>query len=505
MPAPVAKRPTRPVVVEKKSGPPTWVKIVLGATAVLVAAHFYLLHKVGQVADGIVQAIGMFASASHRGAYYTWDGNLGFQRLSIEPQGGGAPLLVVQEVELQTPGWLWVLRAFNPAAGRGIGGRLGAALGDASLPGAERLRLMLRGVDLDLNPLLPPGMPDIGLASGALFESEGCTNVRYFVPLQLRSDLGLPHAGTNLALGYEVRGSDQLRVDFRYESPGLSQTRFEVDWRSNDPLHFLESDGDEEKPLAMRLVIEDAGFLAARNRWCAEQAGIDADEFQRRHITTIRRVLEVYGLRLSPESEEVYSSFARGGGTLTVEATWPAQLPATGLEQYPPEQRLQMLQPQIWRNSNTRQPLGLEFVPARPLPAAFAGSVYDLLARNADSAASGAAAPLASLNAAIGKLATPEAAEAPTPAAPEAAPEKPKPKRPSAPQPTPIGLATEDLIAAIGERVEVQTDDGRSRVGRLVSVDPKVLTIQVNVSGGKADLSFTRARIRAVIANPQLR
>ncbi|GMU42434.1 MAG: hypothetical protein DYH17_02185 [Xanthomonadales bacterium PRO6] len=504
MPAPVAKRPTRPVVVAKKTGLPAWVKMVLGAAGVLVAGHFYLLHRIGEVADGLVQTLSMFANASHRGAYYTWDGNLGFRRLSIQPQTGGASSLVVQEVELQTPGWIWVLRAFNPAAGGGgLIGPLGRSLGVGDLPAADRLRLLLRGVELDLNSLLPPGMPDMGFASGALFETEGCSNLRYFVPLQLRSDLGLPYVSTDLAIGYTVTGNDQLRVDFSYESPGLAASRFEVDWRTRDPRRFLDGGDAEQKPLAMRLVFEDRGFLAARNRWCAEQAGVDADEFQRRHITTVRRVFEIYGLRLSPESEEVYSDFARSGGTLTVEATWPA----TRLDQYPPADRLRLMQPQIWRNSNRRQPLGLEFIRPRPLPAAFAGSVYDLLARKEDLADANAPAPLTALGSSIGKLAAPAASAAPEESqpAPEAVPEQSGRKRPSTPQPTSIGLATENLIAAIGERVEVRTDDGRSRVGTLVSVDPKVLTIQVAVSGGKADLSFTRARVRAVIANPQLR
>ena len=42
--------------------------------------------------------------------------------------------------------------------------------------------------------------------------------------------------------------------------------------------------------------------------------------------------------------------------------------------------------------------------------------------------------------------------------------------RPAAPEPTPIGLASENLIAAIGERVAIETDDGRSRIGTLVAV-----------------------------------
>ena len=115
-----------------------------------------------------------------------------------------------------------------------------------------------------------------------------------------------------------------------------------------------------------------------------------------------------------------------------------------------------------------------------------------------------AAAPLEALGERISSL-TPPTPEGSAEAKPETEVAEPAPRpppRPAEPQPTPIGLATEDLIAAIGERVAIDTDDGRSRIGTLVAVEPKTLTIRMVVSGGKADLSFSRERIRAVIANP---
>lgn len=505
------KRPIRPPPPPPKKGPPTWVKIVGGGLVALVGAHFYLLHQINQVADGIVGALNMFATASHKGGYYTWDGNLGIKRLRIESSSGGNAALAMQELELETPGWWWVLQLANPLEGRA--GRLSRAagmLGDRSgalLPSADHLHLHLRGFELDINDFLPPGLPDVGFATGAVFETEGCSNLRYFVPLQLESDLGLPYAGANLRMGYRATGSDQVAIEFVYDVPGVSQTRIEMDWKTDDPRHFLEADGEGESPQGWRMSVSDAGFIAARNRWCAEQVQVDADEFQRRHITTVRRILEVYGLRLSPEAEAVYSAFAKRGGTLNLEATWPTQVPAASFAGYPPAQQWELMQPQIWRNISSRQPLVLEFVKPRPLPTAFSGSVYDLLARNADAGEPGAATPLAELGERISALKPPEpAAPAAADAAPAAAEPPPRPApRPAEPQPTPIGLASESLIAAIGERVAIETDDGRSRIGTLVAVEPKTLTIRMVVSGGKADLSFSRERIRAVIANPSSR
>jgi hypothetical protein len=505
------KRPIRIAPVERKSGPPIWVKILGGGVLLLVGAHFYLLHQINQFADGIVDTANMFANASHQGGYYTWDGNLGIKRLRIESSTGERASLTMQALELETPGWWWLLQLANPLEGRA--GRLARAtslLGDNSgtlLPATDHLHLHLRGFELDINDFLPPGLPDVGFSTGALFETEGCTNLRYFVPLQLTSDLRLPYAAANLSLGYRATGPEQAVIEFVHDVPGVSQMRLELDWKTDDPRHFLEADGEGESPTAVRLSVSDAGFVEARNRWCAQQAQVDPEEFQRRHITTVRRILEVYGLRLSPETETIYSAYAREGGSLGLQAEWPKDVSATTFAAYSPQQQWELMQPRVWRNGGIRKPLVLEFVKPRPLPAAYSGSVYDLLARNADIADANSAAPLEALGERISSL-TPPTTEGSVDAKPEAEVAQPAPSRPSRPaepQPTPIDLATENLIAAIGERVAIETDDGRSRIGTLVAVEPKTLTIRMAVSGGKADLSFSRERIRAVIANPARR
>ena len=117
--------------------------------------------------------------------------------------------------------------------------------------------------------------------------------------------------------------------------------------------------------------------------------------------------------------------------------------------------------------------------PSRPLPQAFSGSVYDLIARNADAGMrryDDAPGPARRSHARADDA--PPDADAPRrcrEAAPAAAA---PPQRPSRPQPTPIGLDTPSLIAAIGEPVAIETDDGRSRIGRLTAVDKTTLTIQ---------------------------
>jgi hypothetical protein len=499
------KRPAPIPRSERSTGFPMWLKVTAGVLATLVAAHFYLIYRINQFADGVVQSVGMFASASHRGGYYTWDGNLGINKLRIESDAGGTASLYIQELELDTPGWWWTAQLVNPLESRAgrfsrTFARTSDTRGGSMLPSTDSLFVRLRGLELDVNDLLPPGLPDIGFTTGVPFETEGCSNIRYFVPLQLQNDLRLPYERTDLSVGFAVTGSDQVTMSMQIEAPGLVSSSFEIDWQTDQPRRILDSDGVGERARALRWIINDRGFNAARNSWCAEQAGVDADEFQRRHITTVRRILEVYGVRMAPETESVYSTFASNGGVLTMEAKWPSEMSAELFAQYPAEQRWQVLNAQIWHDSDASIPMALTFVRPRPLPQAFSGSVYDLLARNADAAAANDASPFAELGDRMRAM-TSAAPDARAAAAPKPV-EAPAPRQPSRPQPTPIGLDTPSLIAAIGETVSIETDDGRTRVGKLTAVNPKTLTIQRRVSGGKADLDFSRERIRAVIANP---
>ena len=410
------------------------------------------------------------------------------------------------ELELDTPNWWWVLQLANPLETRAQRLTRAFALADSEddaplLPATDHLYLRMRGFELDINSLLPPGLPHVGFATGAPFETEGCSGIRYFVPLQLRQDLGLRYERADLNIGFAASGSEQAVVVFEIDAPGAMNSRFEIEFATDEARHFLESDGDGERPTALRWTLNDLGFTAARNDWCAEQAKIDADEFQRRHITTVRRVLEIYGIRMTPETEAVYSEFSRNGGSLTVEAKWPAEITTELFASYPPEQQWQVMQPQIWRDDAVQVPLTLEFVAARPLPSAYSGSVYDLLARNADAGKATAETPLAQLGQRMRALSEPlPEAGAPAPATKPAA--APVQQRPARVLPTAIALDTASLIAAIGERVAIETDDGRSRIGTLTVVTPTTLTIQMRVSGGKADLDFTRKRVRSVIANP---
>lgn len=507
-------RTIRPTRAERSTGIPRWLKFSGGVLLLLVATHFNLVYQVEDVGDAIVGPLQAYTTASHRGGYYTWGGDLGIRRLRIESPDGQA-YIAMDGLELDTPNWWWTLQLANPFSTRlnmlseGMGLSSPSALfGRAQLPSADALHVRMRGLELELNSVLPPGTPNMSFASGALFETEGCTSVRYFVPLNLQRDLRLAYTKTDLSFGYHIEGADKLILEGELDAPGAVTTRFEGELQSSDPRTLLTGDAQDGKLTALRWIVNDHGFINARNQWCAEQADVDADEFQRRHITTVRRVLEVYGVRMSPETEAVYSSFAASGGTLLIEAKLPANFDPARYASYSPEQQWLSLNVRIQHNNGSAVPMTLDFVAPRRLPAAYAGSVWDLLARNADSAANAdSGSPFAAMGEqmrAMTQASGDPESDSPTatPAAPTSATTPAEPAASKPREPVLLALDSASLEAAIGKRVQVETDDGRKRLGELVAVDAKTITIQQIVSGGKADLSFSRERLAKVELRP---
>jgi hypothetical protein len=474
---------------------PTWAKVAGGLVVLLAALHFTIIRKVGRFADEMTSAISAMVPASHGGGYYTWDGDLGIRRFRVESANGQA-YLSVKGLELDTPDWFWTLGLVNPLSQRGGVSRiLARAGGEALLPSARQLHLRLRGVDLEVNSLLPPGTPNISFSSATLFETEGCSNVRYFVPLNLSRDLRLPYVQTDLSLGYLAMGPDSARVEFVLDAPGVMTTRYEMDVRTSEPERLLEGVDPAQRVSAVRMVFEDHGFVAARNQWCAEQAGIDGDEFQRRHLSTVRRVLEVYGVRMSPETETVYQAYARDGGRLVIEAELPESFDVERFSALSGENAFAMLGARIRHDEDAAVPMSLEFVKPRPLPRAYAGSVWDLLARAEDNAQVAEVSPLGVLGERVRALRREEDEAA---AAAQPAPQPSAPSEPEEPARIELALDSASLEGAIGRRIEIITATGQRIEGELVAVGEKTITIKRQVSGGRADLDYERERLQSV-------
>ncbi len=493
---------------QPKGGVPRWLIVLVILGALLFAAHLYIVNRIERSVNFVSAMAAGMVDITHRGGYYTWDGDFGINKLRVETPDGSTGRLTIDKLELDTPGWGWSLGLLSPDIGLGKG-RARQALGGGDAPvllDADSLGLKMIGLEFDINSLLPAGMPSVSFASGSIFEAEGCTNARYWVPLNLTQDLGLPYQRVDLAIGYRTENSNTVVESYELDSPGLSRVRFERELTVANPASYLADGLATAKVKLHRWVLEDSGFLAARNRYCSEQSKIDEDEFLRRHLTAVRRVLQTFGVQPSPETEVLYADFVRKGGRLEIEARPTLELSPAVLASYEPAQIWEIYNAKLRHDDGSFQPMGVEFVPPRPLPDAYSGSVYDLIARNADTQDAPAVSPAAGIGDKLRALATkpPEETPAAEPAPPKVV-QPPKPMPRARPQPVPIQLNTESLIAVIGERVQIKTNDGKAHVGVLSGVDPKVVSMKVKVVGGYAELSYARERLVSVEVNPDAR
>lgn len=488
----------------KRGGIPRWMSAIGVLGVVVIAAHFYIVSRINRSIDAVSAAATGMLTISHRGGYYTWDGDFGVRRLRIENADASVIYLTIDALELNTPGWGWTLQMLLLDLGFGRNRPSGFGVDAPQLPDADELGLTMIGFDFDVNSLMPPGMPSMSFASAAVFETEGCTNSRYWVPLNLRNDLGLPYQRVDLSFGYRKLAPNMVGEYMELNSPGLSSIRFEREALTSTPESYFNGGFLTAKTKRQRWTIDDQGFLAARNRYCSEQSKIDEDEFLRRHLTAVRRVLQVFGIQPSPETEVIYADFVRQGGRLEIEAEPTLELDAKLISQYQPAQLWEIYNARIRHDEAAFQPMALQFITPRPLPRAYSGSVYDLIARNADTGA-GNASPMAGLSdrllATLPSNKQDEAESAPA-APPPPTPVVPAAPRPTKPQQVAIGIDTGSLTANIGKRVQIKTTDGKTRIGVLIDVGPKTLTISVKVGGGNADLSYARERITGVEINP---
>lgn len=210
------------------------------------------------------------------------------------------------------------------------------------------------------------GLDLIGNTSLSLFEAEGCAQDHWWVDDELE-EMGLPDSPLSMHLSWK-RANNRLHLRHELSRPGIGRLSYRGERGVDESVPLLglyEIPLDE--PASEHWHIIDEGFVAARNRHCANKDGIDAAAFVERHLLSVRRVLRSEGLAPTRSLATAYREFATRGGEfiLTLE--------------FPPEEGLALGDDPVLGDlvghvkGNiviNNQPLGLALteVQARPLP-----------------------------------------------------------------------------------------------------------------------------------------
>lgn len=386
------------------------------------------------------------------GTVLALNGDVGIRRLVIEPKAGSpmpALRVTADRAVVRTPGIFWVLRSAVLGVPDEIPSRFGFSLTGAGIDGSpEAMQAAMVGGHV----MFP-------------FELAGCEPA---LSPDVANALGLGEADGNFAFTMEYGGASHLRLRIEAETPDQARVTGDISLALGpgaDPSARLVGAGFE----SATVVIEDKGFGARRNAYCAKKLGVTPQAFVEQHLQAVRARFAADGLVPGAAMDQAYAGFVLGGGKLTIQAR-PLR----------PGPLVQM------------QGLGLESL----------GLFVDATVKHNDNFA----APLVFLSA-DQYAPAPETPAAADPAEAPAA-EGAEPTRPPEAGINPLAAGTEipfdDLPKHIGAEVEVSTNIGTVRRGVLAGASSISIVIKLAAEEGGFPLSMPKSTLVKVRLAPPL-
>lgn len=441
--------------------------VVLVLVLAIGGYGFLLLHQLNfLVGRSLLVAFGD-AETTYRSAWVDWDGDVTAKEVVLYPWGQGEPDLVVrfERVRVDTPGWAWLLRsAFDKQVG---------------IPSMERLHVALEGVASSEG--IDPSFGDLGVmgaASASPFEAEGCMADGMWVREELLA-MGLDPMPTTLDFDYRI-ADGQLHTEVVLDTPNVSTARLQRREKIASGNALLI---DFEPTMAgfERWTVQDQGFVAARNAFCAKKDGTDVATFVGRHVESVARLLETIGVAADAEALQAYRDFAANGGEVTFGGDYVRPLPSEGFyEARESGEALARMHGILERNGKRLTVQWRRFDP-RPLPARETGTATyaALLAERAGTPAAGASPPA---------HATPAVATS----TPDGVVSHANLISPGS------TVAWEDLGGLQGRWIQVWTAHNAPRHVMVLGMDRGQLHVRARLGGGHADYRITRdAYLRA--------
>jgi len=233
------------------------------------------------------------------------DGNVTFHAVNAAiGQGAERANWRAAEVDLDTPGALWLIRR--------------VLLDDNTLP--ERLGITVHGLQIPA-AALGPAQESSWLSPLSLvpFETRGCGIVSRFSVADYQR-MGLNPGAQQQHLEYRYDAANAaLAFAAQLDSPPFSSITLHGDLQKFDP-QMLSGRGDWQKLHVAELALGyvDTGYLAKRNRFCAQQAGTNATQFVDQHVAAVQAFLAEHGVQPSDQVTALYRSLAAEGGRVTV-------------------------------------------------------------------------------------------------------------------------------------------------------------------------------------------
>jgi hypothetical protein len=320
-----------------------WKSLRIGALLALAALGALKLAQY-TVARGQMERLASAVAPSLRLGYSdvsgALDGRVILEDPRLEVLTGPARGSVVRasRATIEPAGVFWLLRR--------------AVTGDASVPAGLDVRL--QGVSLS-QPALDHASDEgwFGAASLVPFESVGCgTATKFSARDYARMGLAVRPRDDDIRYAYDA-AARTLSADIVSTAAPFSTITAHLELSQFNPSAWF---GDARALEAQRieqfsLTYLDGGYLAKRNRFCAQLTGTDAGSYASRHLAAVKSFLGERGVIPGDEVANLYAKLVTEGGSAELSSLPEAAFVPADFAGYVPEDLLRQLNVTLRRNT----------------------------------------------------------------------------------------------------------------------------------------------------------
>jgi len=328
--------------------------LVIVAVLLIAVLKLVLWYEIQQGAAGLIARLAPVAQVQYGGVGSSLDGNIEFSAVNFTVgKGAERQTWRAAQVALATPGALWLIRRLLS--------------GDESLP--DHLGITIKGLQA------PAALTGAGGALAWLspislvpFETLGCGVVsRFSIADYQRMGLNPGVQQQHLEYRYDAANA-ALTFSAELASLPFSTISARGELQKFDP-HAITGDWQKLHVSELSLGYADASYLAKRNRFCAQQAGISAAQFVDQHLAAVSSFLAEHGVQPAAQTTAIYRSLVAEGGHVGVLSLPPAAMSIGQLLAETPDIMTRQLNLTARRNDAPPVMVRLGFIAASDAPA----------------------------------------------------------------------------------------------------------------------------------------
>ena len=357
-----------------------WKSLRIGALTVLAAVIALKLAQ-HMAAESQLQRLAAALAPSLKLSYAdvagALDGRVVLESPRLEVLAGPAKGAVLRATRatLEPPGTFWLLQRIVTA--------------DASIPRGLDLRLEGTAFAQEaVDRYAQEGW--FGTTSLVPFETLGCEPVTAFSQRDYtRMGMAAYPREDELRYRYDP-DAHTLRADVTATAAPFATITAHLDLSSFEPAAWFGNAraAKSERVEQFALTWLDGGYLAKRNRFCAQLTGTDAATYADRHLAAVRSFLESRGIVPGEDVAKLYRKLVAEGGSAEISSLPEAQFVPADFAEYEPEDLLRALNVTVRRNTAPPILMRLAFTaPAQPADADIAAALASITPPAASAAA----------------------------------------------------------------------------------------------------------------------